>query len=266
MSTIIVIESRPLIRKGLVQLISETVPGSRVDAASVWDIETESTSDGTSSQESGYTLMLLSLAMLETSTRQTIANVQQIYQPESILLLSDGLAPWPQDLPAQVVGCVPIHAHPEILQASIRLALTNGATNESTAALLMRQKSTGTSTSASPALMEKPIDANTISAALASTSTLPPSLSNRQESRDLGLTPRQYEVLVLLSRGFTLKAIAQHLNIAAATAKVHAETVYQRLHVHNRTGAIYAAISRGATLGWTSVARDNADKEEADPP
>lgn len=86
-------------------------------------------------------------------------------------------------------------------------------------------------------------------------SQVPP---NATESRALGLTPRQYEVLVLLARGHTLKAIAQRLNIAVATVKVHAETTYQRLHVHNRTEAVYAAISRGATLGWSSVPREIA--------
>nr|WP_242697499.1 LuxR C-terminal-related transcriptional regulator [Bordetella petrii] len=79
-----------------------------------------------------------------------------------------------------------------------------------------------------------------------------------QEGQALGLTPRQYEVLVLLARGYTLKAIGRDLNIAVTTAKVHAETVYQRLHVHNRTEAVYAAISRGATLGWPAMAREAA--------
>ena len=91
-------------------------------------------------------------------------------------------------------------------------------------------------------------------------------LSNSTESKALGLTPRQYEVLVLLARGYTIKAIAQHLNIAAATAKVHAETTYQRLHVHNRTEAVYAAISRGATLGWTAVSQDMTIKTESGAP
>nr|WP_255592445.1 LuxR C-terminal-related transcriptional regulator [Bordetella sp. BOR01] len=80
----------------------------------------------------------------------------------------------------------------------------------------------------------------------------------QQESEALGLTPRQYEVLVLLARGHTLKAIGRHLNIAVATAKVHAETVYQRLQVHNRNEAVYAAITRGATLGWPAMVREAA--------
>ncbi|MER1965811.1 hypothetical protein [Castellaniella sp. FW104-7G2B] len=35
-----------------------------------------------------------------------------------------------------------------------------------------------------------------------------------------------------------------------ATAKTHTEALYQRLSVNSRNAAVYAAISRGATLGW----------------
>ena len=66
----------------------------------------------------------------------------------------------------------------------------------------------------------------------------------------LGLTPRQYEVLVLLARGYPMKTVGRCLNISVATAKAHTETLYQRLDVHNRNAAVYAAVSRGAKLGW----------------
>ena len=262
MSTIIVIESRPLIRRGIVQLISETIPGCHVDAASLWDTQAGDThaADTKETAPPRYTLMLLSLVMLEASTRQTIGIVQQNYHPKSILLLADGLAPWPQALPANVIGCVPLHAHPDILQASIRLAL---ADDMPAVVAPITRDSMPVPTSTTAMAFEKTGDAHLTNDIPAPISLLACSSSGADESRALGLTSRQYEVLVLLARGYTLKAIAQHLNIAAATAKVHAETVYQRLHVHNRTEAIYAAISRGATLGWPSVPREMAVKAEA---
>lgn len=76
---------------------------------------------------------------------------------------------------------------------------------------------------------------------------------NTDEAKLLGLTPRQYEVLVLLAKGYPLKTVGKHLNISVATAKAHTETLYQRLDVHNRNAAVYAAVSRGATLGWPNV-------------
>src|SRR3546814_9670793 len=58
--------------------------------------------------------------------------------------------------------------------------------------------------------------------------------NSHPESEMLGLTPRQYEVLVLLARGYPMKTVGRYLNISVATAKAHTETLYQRLDVHNR--------------------------------
>lgn len=78
---------------------------------------------------------------------------------------------------------------------------------------------------------------------------LTPDLISR-EADLLHLTPRQYEVLALLAKGYPLKKISRELNISVATAKTHSEALYQRLAVNNRNAAVYAAVSRGATLGW----------------
>lgn len=69
------------------------------------------------------------------------------------------------------------------------------------------------------------------------------------EAQLLGITPRQYEVLVLLARGMTIKGVARELDISAATAKAHAETLYMRMNVSNRNEAVYQAVAKGARLG-----------------
>ncbi|TAN27442.1 MAG: response regulator transcription factor [Castellaniella sp.] len=84
---------------------------------------------------------------------------------------------------------------------------------------------------------------------LTTSQALTPDLISR-EADMLHLTPRQYEVLALLAKGFPLKKISRELNISIATAKTHTEALYQRLSVNNRNAAVYAAVSRGATLGW----------------
>ncbi|MOA42522.1 hypothetical protein D3C78_1645760 [compost metagenome] len=57
-------------------------------------------------------------------------------------------------------------------------------------------------------------------------------------------------MLVLLARGYPIKTVSRMLNISVATAKTHACTLYQRLHVKNKGEAVYAALQRGATLEW----------------
>ena len=51
------------------------------------------------------------------------------------------------------------------------------------------------------------------------------------------LSPRESEVLMLLSRGLTNKAIASGLGISTNTAKFHVASVYRKLGLHSRAGA-----------------------------
>lgn len=64
----------------------------------------------------------------------------------------------------------------------------------------------------------------------------------------LGLTQRQYEILVLLSRGHPVKTISRMLGISEATAKAHINALYRRLEVRSRTEAVFVATQRGAML------------------
>ena len=72
------------------------------------------------------------------------------------------------------------------------------------------------------------------------------------EVNSFGGRERQYEVLVLLARGYPIKTVSRMLNISVATVKSHACTLYQRLKVRNKGEAVYAALQRGATLEWVS--------------
>lgn len=51
---------------------------------------------------------------------------------------------------------------------------------------------------------------------------------------DYGLTPREREVLVLLSQGRTATIIMRDLGIAKSTAQTHIENVYRKLDVHKQ--------------------------------
>jgi ATP/maltotriose-dependent transcriptional regulator MalT len=52
------------------------------------------------------------------------------------------------------------------------------------------------------------------------------------------LTKREKEVLVLLPRGLTAKAMASELFLTEATIKTHLATIYRKLEVQNRSQAI----------------------------
>ena len=58
-------------------------------------------------------------------------------------------------------------------------------------------------------------------------------------------TERELEVLTLVARGQTNRAIGRHLSISEATVKTHLVHLFTKLEVTDRTGAVTAALERG---------------------
>jgi DNA-binding NarL/FixJ family response regulator len=63
---------------------------------------------------------------------------------------------------------------------------------------------------------------------------------------DVGLTERQIEVLALLMRGKSNKAISRLLDMAEPTVKHHVTAILKALRATNRTEAVIAV----GELGW----------------
>jgi two-component system NarL family response regulator len=79
----------------------------------------------------------------------------------------------------------------------------------------------------------------------------PPRLSPQVEARLAeraarpSLTPRELEVLTLMSRGLRNKEIATSLGVSAVTAQVHVKNILNKLKVNDRTSAVHVGILRG---------------------
>lgn len=78
------------------------------------------------------------------------------------------------------------------------------------------------------------------------------------EAQLLSLTQRQYDVLVLLSKGMSIKLISRRLHISVPTVKSHTLQIYRRLSANNKTEAVFVARERGALLASISAAAANA--------
>ena len=89
-----------------------------------------------------------------------------------------------------------------------------------------------------PALMPRP----------AATAVTMLALDASEAAQRLNVSLRQYEVLVLLSRGHSVKGVGRLLGISEATVKTHACTLYRRLNVRNKSEAVYAAMRLGIPL------------------
>lgn len=66
------------------------------------------------------------------------------------------------------------------------------------------------------------------------------SFRQRSKSREgnIGLTSREEEVLLMLSRGYSNKEIADRLEVSTDTIRSHLKHIYEKMHVRSRTEAV----------------------------
>src|SRR5258708_31110909 len=68
---------------------------------------------------------------------------------------------------------------------------------------------------------------------------------NQKQAESLEiLSPRENEILQLLTKGLLYKEIANQLSISVATVRQHIHKIYEKLHVQNRTEAINKAFGK----------------------
>ena len=65
-----------------------------------------------------------------------------------------------------------------------------------------------------------------------------PERALKQKKPDVHLTTREEEVLILLSKGYANKEIADKLSISAETVGSHLKHIYEKMHVRSRTEAV----------------------------
>lgn len=281
MANVTVVEPNTLLRLGILKLLQTldcALVTTGIDYAQLFQ---------GAPRKANTDLMLLSVPGAYDQMIELVSAAQQRYTPNRILLLSDTQTlPYSLlNLPPVLAGYISKYSSQDVLKTSVMLVLAGGKcfphpdmihqagagegaispdggappkrrwydkhetpTSASTDELqpdnLLNHSKTAP---AAPKPSTEPRQAELVGPA--KSQTLTPDLISR-EADMLRLTPRQYEVLALLAKGYPLKKISRELNISVATAKTHTEALYQRLSVNNRNAAVYTAVSRGATLGW----------------
>jgi len=74
-----------------------------------------------------------------------------------------------------------------------------------------------------------------------------PSFSSANQAKvdELGITPRELEVLGLIAEGLSTKEMAERLFVSENTIKTHCSRVFDKLGVNRRTQAVQAGKSLG---------------------
>jgi len=64
-----------------------------------------------------------------------------------------------------------------------------------------------------------------------------PFVLNETRQRELGITPRELEILELIARGFSNREIAEKLFVSENTVKTHSSRLFDKLNAKRRTQA-----------------------------
>jgi DNA-binding NarL/FixJ family response regulator len=81
--------------------------------------------------------------------------------------------------------------------------------------------------------------------ALVDAETAEPGRDPRGPAGSRSLTPRELEVLQMLTKGSANKEIARAIGVAEVTVKLHTRRILEKLGVRNRAAAAALAVSRG---------------------
>jgi DNA-binding NarL/FixJ family response regulator len=75
--------------------------------------------------------------------------------------------------------------------------------------------------------------------------------NNHSLKKDIDLSPRELQVLTLLSKGFSYKMIAAESDICIDTVRFHIKKTYEKMQVHSMTEAVSKALRNNWIPGLT---------------
>jgi DNA-binding NarL/FixJ family response regulator len=198
---IAIADDHPLMRDALASAIGSVVPGAKFIEAGTLDATLVLVA-----QTPGPDLLLMDLHMPGadglSGVRAVRARAPQV--PLAVVSADDDPAAVRTTLALGVAGFIPKTESPAVIASAVRLILAGGVY-------------------VPPRLIDHV-----------------PSAAKASEAHS-GLTGRQLEVVRLLARGMSNKAIARELDVSEGTVKVHLLAVFRALNVRNRTSAVLAA-------------------------
>lgn len=222
---VVLVESYPLLRIALLKLLEGIAGISRVLAIDPGEIPAHRDAGG------DVDLMVFGMPGNADTGWEWLGMARRVWTAPRLLVLSEVVPlPLPQtEITAGFRGCLPKSAPLDVLRTAIHL-IASGQSERAGASQLPLF----------PAL------------AAAAQASQPAAGSKRfaQEAMQLGLTQRQYDVLLLLSRGHAIKTVGRLLNISVPTVKAHARAMYKHLQVTGKEEAAYKARQQGITLAW----------------
>ncbi len=223
---ILLIDDHALFREGVALLLRPLV-----EPLEVWEAGSCEEAFALLGVRDAPDMVLIDLAMPGMSGIEGLRVLRDRHPQTPLVALSssDDKASVLEALDAGAMGFIPKSSTSSVMRAALRLILAKGV-------YLPPSVFLGAHTSLPPAPPDKPEPPR------------PPLASPRTPS-DLGLTPRQADVLFQILQGKSVKLIGRDLDLSPSTVKAHTSAVLRALNVTTRTQAIIAASRLGLQFG-----------------
>jgi len=217
---VLLVDDHPLILSALQAMIQELDPDVRVTA-----VGSAGAARSALAADADFDLVLLDLQLGDASGFDVLVEMRKAHPalPVVVISASDRASDVIQAIDLGAMGFVPKRASNDTLVDALRLVMAGGIY---VPAMHLGSSQGPASRSASPA--------PAIPAAEMATYQVTPSFE------ELGLTPRQADVLTQLLQGKPNKEIARRLDLSVETVKDHVQAVLRALGVSSRTQAVLA--------------------------
>lgn len=229
---ILLIDDHPLFREGVALLLKPLVPDLQT-----WEAGSCEEAFELLARRGGADLVLIDLGLPGLSGLEGLARLRRDHPEVPVVVMSsaDDKDTVLAALDAGAMGFIPKSSTSQVMLGALRLILARGIYLPPSAFLGGRAPPppSPVPTAASPAPVER-------------------------RPGDLGLTPRQADVLHLLLQGKPAKLIGRQLNLSLSTVKAHTSAVLRALNVTTRTQAVLVAGRLGLRFDVPAPAQEAA--------
>lgn len=214
---ILLIDDHPLFREGVALLLKPLV-----DELQTWEAGSCEEAFALLAQRGGADLVMIDLGLPGLSGLEGLARLRRDHPEVPVVVMSsaDDKDTVLAALDAGAMGFIPKSSTSQVMLGALRLILAKGIYLPPSVFLGGRVLS--------PALP-----------------AMAPASPPGRRPTELGLTPRQADVLHLLLQGKPAKLIGRQLNLSLSTVKAHTSAVLRSLNVTTRTQAVLAASRLG---------------------
>lgn len=236
---VLLIDDHAMFREGIALLLRPLV-----DELVIWEAGSCDEAFAVLAQRGAPDLVLIDIGLPGLSGLEGIGLIRESHPGTPVVALSssDDRDTVLKALDAGAMGFIPKSSTSALLIGALRLILAKGI-------YLPPSVFLGPAGAGGTASLRLAPRADAVHPAAAGTSAAAAGPSRGRRPADLGLTPRQADVLYLILQGKPAKLICRELDLSASTVKAHTSAVLRALNVTTRTQAVVAAGRLGLSFG-----------------